>query len=95
MEQKTVQLRIRPNTIIEEGTGGSIVWMTPKRADLLIKAGAAELVHVYPGDVQTSAQSTAMNVSEKNVEPEQPISGFYRSLITSCLPVIKRVFKRR
>lgn len=43
MDAKTAQVRIKPNTIIEEGTGGSIVWMTPARARMLVDNGAVEM----------------------------------------------------
>ncbi len=43
-ELKTAQVRIKPNAIIAEGAGGSIVWMTPSRARFMLDAGAVELL---------------------------------------------------
>ncbi len=44
-EFKHVQLRIKQRCIIAEGSGGQIFYATPKRARLLIDAGAVELLN--------------------------------------------------
>ena len=52
MEAKITQVRIKPRCIIAEGAGGSIVWMTPSRARLLIDAGGVELVNIGPSEIK-------------------------------------------
>ena len=48
MEYPTSQIRLHKNVIVQEGSGPSIIWVTPSRARLLIDAGAASLVNLGP-----------------------------------------------
>jgi hypothetical protein len=66
MELKTAQIRIRKRAIIAEGASGSVVFVTPSRARLLIDGGAADLVNAGP------SQTKPAGPSEKKSLPAAP-----------------------
>lgn len=57
MEAKTAQIRIRKRAIIAEGAGGTVVFVTPSRARLLIDGGAADLVNAGPSQTKPAGPS--------------------------------------
>jgi hypothetical protein len=67
MEAKTAQVRIKPRCIIAEGASGTIVWLTPSRARLLIDGGAVELVNTV-GPTETKP----VGATEKKSLPAAP-----------------------
>jgi len=80
LEAKTAQLRIKPNRIIAEGTGGTIFWATPARARLLIDAGAVVLMNagvlarpvIGPGQTKPAGASETKEPVEKKSSAADP-----------------------
>jgi hypothetical protein len=58
-ELKTAQLRVKRKAIIAEGGGGTIFWATPSRAQLLIDAGAVELMNAEQPTIGPAATKPA------------------------------------
>lgn len=95
MEAKTTQLRIRPRCIIAEGAGGSIVWVTPSRARLLIDGGAAELVNAGPSETKPvgalekkSLAAVPAGPSTDSVSSEKPgmVAQLFASVVDRVSP---------
>jgi len=62
-EFKTTQVRIKSPAVLAEGTGGTITWMTPTRAQFLRDKGAIEVIGER--ELVTAAQQSAL---EKKTE---------------------------
>ncbi len=71
MELQTTQVRIKKNCIIQEGSDGTVVWMTPSRAQLLCDHGAVEIIGSAQPYIGPSETKPAGPESKKSLPAAQ------------------------